>query len=158
MIDYHPLPPGFRPDDMIAGKHRCPTCTQQTYLRPVDLSSVLIHALRIISLRSAEGAVTTGNDMARYGRTVYCNYSQLKYWGLIFEDRPAGGWRLTSEGMDFLAGNTQLPMRVWVFADEVRTWDNAPFAPVVSIDSIKPYAPRSRQEARERLVGIEHEE
>lgn len=159
MINYAPLPAGFEIKDMLAGEHNCPTCSQQTYLRPIDLSAVLVYALRIIVDRSVSGAITTGNDMAAHGRTVYCNYTQLKYWGFIIEDRSAGGWRATIEATEFLEKMRTVPPRLWVFADRVRMMpDEYPFnVGHIGIDAVKPYHPKSRQEARERMIGLEAE-
>lgn len=157
MISNTLLPSGFEIEPMLTGDHHCPVCEQQTYLRPVDLSSVLCHALRIISQRSSEGSITTGDDMARYGRTVYCNYTQLKYWGFIFEDRTAGGWRITPDGMNYLEGGYKVPKRLWVFADQVRKVPESMSFELIGIGDVKPYHPRSRQEAREQIVPLEYE-
>lgn len=160
MIHSTPLPEGFSPNEMLTGEHHCPTCGQQTYLRPVDLSSPLVHALRIIAGRSASGSITTGNDMARYGRTIYCNYTQLKYWNFIFEDRSAGGWRITPFGQEFISSpETRVARRLWVFNDEVRRVDGFQFdmRDTISASDIKPYAPKNRQEVREQLIALEHE-
>ena len=159
MIDYQPIPPGFQVELMFTGKHNCPTCSQQTYLRPVTLSSVLIYSLRLIAERSATGAVTTGNDMANHGRTAYCNYTQLKYWGFIMENREAGGWFITESGLRFLRNEERVPETLYVFADQVRKDDSGtiPTTRFINVEEIKTYVPKTRQTVRESLIPLESE-
>lgn len=157
MVEPKKLPDGLAISDMMNGHAKCPTCEQQIYLRPIDLSAILVFALRKIVERTDMGAVTTGDDMARYGRSIYCNYTQLKYWGLIYEDRTAGGWRATTTGKAFVNDECVMPRRVWVFADEARKMPDEYSVGIIRVGDVKDWHPKSRQEARERLIALESE-
>lgn len=147
-----PLPPGFVPADMAKGSARCPCCDQFTVLRPVVMSYVLVRALRIMELIQASGKLTKGDDMANHGRTVYCTYSQLKFWRLI-EKQGEAEWIITARGIEFLAGTVQVPRQVWVFNNAVRDveLDNGG---LIYIHQVNERGIRSRQEAREAAVPI----
>lgn len=131
----------------------CSYCEQQMYLRPVTMSSPLLFALQRIAL------ITHGNmrpavaeDMAKCGRTVYCNYTQLKYWGLIRQE--GKGWVLTELGESFLAGEVSIESQLWVYNDEVRLREDAPVF-FVNIKDIKEYVPpTNREKVREEMVGL----
>jgi len=158
MIHYEPLPPGFEPSEMLNGDHHCPSCSQQTFLRKVTLSGQLVHALRII--QQAPNSTVKGSHMAKYGRSIYCNYTQLKYWGLIQEDRANESWRITEEGIAFLNSEMRLPTSLYVFADQVRGLPLEIMAEIewAAVDEIKPYNPiTSRAIARQNLTPLVHE-
>lgn len=147
-----PLPEGFVPSEMAAGSARCPCCQQFTVLRPIVMSYVLVRALRIMHLVEQSGRLTKGDDMAAHGRTMYCTYSQLKFWGLIKKHTEAE-WLITASGIEFLAGHLQIPRQVWVFNNAVRDveLDNGG---MIYIHQVNERGIRSRQEAREAAVPI----
>ena len=60
---------------------------------------------------------------------MYCNYTKMKYWGLIFKEKP-GIWHPTALAIDFLKGAITLPDVVYYHKDQVirtegavRVWD-----------------------------------
>ena len=150
-----PLPSDMTADEMAKGSSRCPHCEQLTALRCLTLSKAHIQALHVMLAIETGGRLATADDMAKQGRSVYCNYTQLKYWQLI--EAANDDWRLTESGRQFLRGEIALPRKVWVFSDRVRrvNFDDGGHA---YIHEIKTRGIKSRQEARDNSVPIEHAE
>jgi len=150
MIMKYRLPDGFELTDPTRSIE-CPTCTQSVYVRSIALSKAHIKALRCMY---ELGGRITANDMANLGRSVYCNYSQLKYWGLI-ESNADACHKLTLSGVEFIEGKLALPRKLYVFNDLVRDVP-LPDGGVAYIHEIKDGGIKSRQEARENLNPTEY--
>lgn len=147
------LPDGMVAGQMTSGSARCPHCAQLTLLRGIALSFAHVRALHVMLSIETGDRLATADDMAKQGRSIYCNYTQLKYWELI---RPLDdAWQLTELGRMFLRGEIALPRRVWVFNDQVRDvgFENDGYA---YVHEIKTRGIKSRQEARDNSVPIEH--
>lgn len=140
-------------DQMTSGSARCPHCAQLTLLRGVSLSFAHVRALHVMLATETSGRLTTADDMAKQGRSIYCNYTQLKYWGLI--EAVGEKWRLSQTGLKFFRGQISLPRKLWVFNDTVRDvgFENDGYA---YVHEIKTRGIKSRQEARDNSVPIEH--
>lgn len=148
-----PLPPALKEKDDPTEVSCCAECEQQIYLRPVTLSSPLVFALkRIQQINNDELRPAVAEDMAKCGRTVYCNYTQLKYWELIVQ---AGkGWVVSEKGLEFLGNERYIEAQLWVYSDEVREREDVP-EHFVKIEEIKEYIPATtREKVREEMVGL----
>lgn len=148
---------------LVSADYHCPACGQQTFLRPIDLSGILIFALRRIGwISEKEKRPAIADDMAKLGRSTYCNYSALKYWGFIRETLVPAGWAITNEGKMFLAGAMRVPKRLWIFDDRVRSVDERELgqdpSPDVSVNDVREYVPKTRQTVRDSMVAIENQD
>lgn len=147
------LPPALKEKTKPTEKSRCVHCDQQIYLRAVDLSSQLLYALKKIrDINDTQMRAATSEDMAKCGRVVYCNYTQLKYWSLI--ETEASGWRVSELGRAFLAGELELESRLYVFSDEVREHEDLSIQ-LITVADMKIYTPpTNRDKVREEMVGL----
>lgn len=137
----HALPNGLVVSESKKNAHPCPTCTSELYLRKKKMSKVLVLALREIARVNIEAKrPATIKDMEAFasrepalkGRklTLTNNYTGLKYWGFIEpvklsddEDEDEDeklGWKITTEGAQFLNGHILIPETLYVFHDLVR--------------------------------------
>lgn len=94
----------------------CPTCHQQTFLRPLTLNKRVLRALWLAMERPV---ITSREVHDEIGKTAYANYTQLKHWGFLKEIE-AAKWSITTEGQEFLAGRLRVPEIVWVYNDHAR--------------------------------------
>lgn len=147
------LPTALKEKDDPTEVSNCAYCEQQTYLRPVTMSSPLLFALRrIAEINHNAMRPAIAGDMAKCGRTVYCTYTQLKYWELITQS--GKGWIVTELGETFLSGTLAVEAQLWVYSDEVREREDAP-AFYVTTHEIKDYVPATtRDKVREEMVGL----
>ena len=138
----HALPNGLVVSENKKNAHPCPTCTRELYLRKKKMSKVLVLALREIARVNIEAKrPATIKDMEAFasrepalkGRklTLTNNYTGLKYWGFIEpvklaldddeeEEDDKLGWKITTEGANFLNGHILIPETLYVFHDLVR--------------------------------------
>lgn len=159
MVEYHPLPEAFAPSVLLLGDYHCPLCKRQMFMRPMEISGILIFALRRINaINQTAKRPATPDDMSKLGRSVYCNYSALKYWGFIEAEQDESGWSITPSGQAFLAGHATAPKRLWIFDDKVRSVDESELGMEspgdVHIDQVREYVPKSRQSVRETMVAL----
>ena len=127
----HALPNGLVVSENKKNAHPCPTCTRELYLRKKKMSKVLVLALREIARVNIEAKrPATIKDMEAFasrepalkGRklTLTNNYTSLKYWGFIEpvklaldddeeEEDDKLGWKITTEGANFLNGHILIP-------------------------------------------------
>ena len=150
-----PLPPALREKEDPTKPSNCTHCEQQIFLRQHSLSSALLFALKKIKdINMTEVRPALANDMAKFGRNVYCTYTSLKYWGLIVPDDK--GWRITEEGEAFLANELYVELHLWVYNDEVREKEGAEYS-FVKISDLEEYIPSpTRETARANMVGLEN--
>lgn len=59
------------------------------------------------------------------------NFSLLQHWGLVQsapsadeKKKGSGHWRLTQQGKDFIAGRIQLPLKAYIYNNQVEGWSD----------------------------------
>lgn len=131
-------------------KSHCPTCTQQTLLRPIRLDKRLIETL--INGLCDDGKLDIEKIKDKSGSLGYTIYTKLKYWGFIKRNikKYEECWEITVAGRRFIQGETAVPETMWVFNDLARFVQNADlYGDWVTIHDLKviPVSTRSVSQA-----------
>jgi hypothetical protein len=121
--------------------------------RAIVVTNSHVRFLKDFVRKCDENYILKCTDETR-GDTIYCNYTQLKYFGIIVDASPEGKkrtgmWRLTRHGYDFIKGETSIPKTVHVFNDQVievdegdvkiGEIDEAPWDWQRVVDNMRPY-------------------
>lgn len=134
-------------------KSECPTCHQQTLLRPLTLSKAMLRPLWLASKRHTINSKEVHDAI---GRTAYANFTQLKYWGFIRLVSPAV-WEITDLGREFLAGSMRTPEKLWVYNDRVRIVPDEMKGRMVAFDDLVTFVEMDRQTAAANSVQLSAE-
>ncbi len=99
----------------------CPCCKRKAVEHKHSLTKVLVNGLYDFA-KQYKSKARTPIQLSSLGwsRTLWQNFTKLKYWGLIEQLEPkSGSWVLTEKGMLFVCGLTKISKSVWTWADEV---------------------------------------
>src|SRR3990167_6674061 len=94
---------------------RCTHCHKIIMVRRRLISRGLITGLLKLVGAGEAKIVDLGLDLSST-----CDFTKLKYWGLIEDGRMECTYRPTRLAMDFLSGRVSIPKYRWIFNDEVQ--------------------------------------
>lgn len=114
--------------------------------------------VRVLWLMVTKPGITTteiGNHFNT--NTVYCAYTKMKYFGLIWQER-AGLWHPTSAAVDFLKGAITVPEVVYYYRDTVvRTEGRVHVTDLLRMHELEGYRKAIQNEVQWRTSEVQCE-
>lgn len=77
----------------------------------------MVRALWLLSKRNGESV--RSSELSSHV-SLNCDFSKLRFWGLIKAGIKSNTWAITTKGLSFLMGRTQIDKYVFVFNN--KTW------------------------------------
>lgn len=96
----------------------CPTCSQRISGRWEALSRGLCASLIKFYHRAGETPLHLQQSDI-FTKNEYCNFSKLKYFGLVSKTGKAGYWQVTRTGSLFLLNSFSISRKVFVSSNRV---------------------------------------
>lgn len=86
--------------------------------------SMCAEFVRVLYLMFKKPRITSQEIAKTFGSSfVYCNYTKMKYWGLMFQEKQ-GLWHPTALAVDWLKGGISIPETIYYFNDQVIRTEN----------------------------------
>ena len=86
--------------------------------KKVNTFTMNANLIRVLWLMVTKPGITTSEIGDHFvQRSIYCEYTKMKYFGLVWQER-FGLWHPTSAAMDFLKGAITVPLVVY-YKDDI---------------------------------------